>query len=674
MAISSPSMIFRDRRHAGTELSERLDSYADRNDVLVLALPRGGVPVGFEVARSLRAPLDVLVVRKLGMPGHEELAIGAIATDGVRVINEELLERAGIGAAAVESVVERERLELDRRESVYRAGRSRPQIAGKVVIVIDDGLATGATMRAAVAVLRNLGPARVIVAVPVAVESACDALRAEADEVICARTPKSFHGVGEWYADFTQVDDAQVRDLLSRASERQTHSPPYDKPEHKPNPQGGSAVSLLRDFSLPLTGDPRDYDPLLDRIGDASVVLLGEASHGTHEFYRIRAEITRRLIAEHGFSAIAVEADWPDAYRVNRFVRGRSDDRDAETALSGFERFPTWMWRNRDVVDFVTWLRAYNEGSGKVRNGAGFYGLDLYSLMASADAVVRYLERNDPEAARRARRRYACFDHFEEDIQAYGYTASLDLNRSCEEAVVAQMVEMNKAAMEKDGRTDEALFSAEQNARLVHNAEAYYRSMFRSRTESWNLRDRHMMQTLEALLARRSQSRTRIVVWAHNSHLGDARATEMSRRGELNLGQLARQAYGSDAVLVGFSTYRGHVTAASDWDEPAQRKHVRPALPESYEALFHETGLSRFQLRLDEVGLTELLGELRLLQRAIGVIYRPETERSSHYLQTQLTAQFDWLLHVDESTAVVPLEPSQQWSAGEPPESYPSGL
>lgn len=666
-------MIFRSRRHAGIELSERLDAYADRNDVLVLALPRGGVPVGFEVARSLRAPLDVLVIRKLGMPGHEELAIGAIAADGVRVINEELLERAGIGAAVVESVVARERLELDRRENAYRAGRPRPQIAEKIVIVVDDGLATGATMRAAVAVLRNLAPERVVVAVPVAVESACEALRAEADEVICARTPQPFHGVGQWYADFTQVDDEQVRDLLARASEWQAHSPPNDKSEHEPSPQGGDAISLLQNFSLPLTGDPRDYGPLLDRIGDARLVLLGEASHGTHEFYRIRAEITRRLIAEHGFSVVAVEADWPDAYRVDRFVRGRSDDRDAEMALSGFERFPTWMWRNTDIVDFITWLRVYNEGSGKARNSVGFYGLDLYSLMASAAAVVRYLERNDPEAARRARRRYACFDHFGEDIQAYGYTASFDLSRSCEEAVVAQMIEINRTAMEKDGRADEALFSAEQNARLVHNAEAYYRSMFRSRTESWNLRDRHMMQTLEALLARRSQSRTRVVVWAHNSHLGDARATEMSRRGELNLGQLARQAYGSDAVLVGFSTYHGHVTAASDWDEPAQRKRVRPALPESYEAIFHETGLLRFQLRLDESRLTKLLREPRL-QRAIGVIYRPETERLSHYFQTRLPAQFDWLLHVDESTAVVPLEPGRQWSSGEPPESYPSGF
>ena len=433
------------------------------------------------------------------------------------------------------------------------------------------------------------------------------------------------------------------------------------------------AVSILQESALPLTGDPRDYDPLLDRIGGARLVLLGEASHGTHEFYRMRAEITRRLISERGFTAVAVEADWPDAYRVDRFVRGRSGDIDAGTALDSFKRFPQWMWRNHDVVDFVTWLRAYNEGAGEARESAGFYGLDLYSLTASAGAVVEYLETNDPAAARRARYRYACFDHFGEDVQAYGYSANFDLDRSCEEAVVAQMVEMNRATMQAIGQPDDALFSAEQNARLVRNAEAYYRSMFRSGTESWNLRDRHMMQTLEALLAWRPESNSRIVVWAHNSHLGDARATEMGRRGELNLGQLVRQAYPADAVLVGFSTYRGHVTAASDWDDPAEHKRVRPALPGSYEALFHETGLSAFQLRLDQERVADFLRE-PLLQRAIGVIYRPDTERLSHYFQSRLPDQFDWLLHVDETTAVTPLEPGRQWSSREPPEYYPSGL
>lgn len=302
-------------------------------------------------------------------------------------------------------------------------------------------------------------------------------------------------------------------------------------------PSNDSIVAALQQLSLPLTRDPRDYDPLLARIGNASLVLIGEASHGTHEFYQTRAEITRRLVAEQGFTAIAVEADWPDAYRVNRYVRGISGDATADAALSGFQRFPTWMWRNADVAEFVNWLRAHNDGLEPALR-VGFYGLDLYSLNTSVQAVLDYLQRIDPEAARRARYRYSCFEYFGEDVQAYGYAASFDLSQSCEKEVVAQLVELNNAVVGRDGRSDEALFSAEQNARLVRNAEAYYRSMFRSRTESWNLRDRHMMEILQALMDLPGSSSGRVartVVWAHNSHLGDARATEVGQRGELNL-------------------------------------------------------------------------------------------------------------------------------------------
>ena len=433
-------------------------------------------------------------------------------------------------------------------------------------------------------------------------------------------------------------------------------------------------LTTLEQLLLPLTGDPSSYDPLLERIGDATLVLIGESSHGTHEFYRSRAEITRRLITQLGFSAVAVEADWPDAYRVNRYVRGMSKDDDADSALSGFRRFPTWMWRNQDVLDFVDWLRVHNDRFDPAMR-AGFYGLDLYSLNTSIAAVLDYLERTDPEAARRARYRYSCFEHFGEDVQAYGYVANFDLSQSCEQEAVAQLIELNMAAIGRDGRSDEALFSAEQNARLVRNAEAYYRSMFRSRTESWNLRDTHMMETLQALMDVPTQSgtATKIVVWAHNSHLGNARATEVERRGELNLGQLVREQYGDDAVLVGFTTHHGTVTAASDWDAPAQRKRVRPGLPESYEGFFHGLSPPRFQLDLTAPDVIDVL-PAPCLQRAIGVIYRPDTERLSHYFYADLPRQFDWLLHVDETTAVVPLEPGERWHAAEPPETYPSGL
>ncbi|HEY4556210.1 MAG TPA: erythromycin esterase family protein, partial [Lysobacter sp.] len=426
----------------------------------------------------------------------------------------------------------------------------------------------------------------------------------------------------------------------------------------------------VRAAALVMAGGTGDFDPLLERIGDAPLVLIGEASHGTHEFYDLRARITRRLIEEKGFTAVAVEADWPDAYRVNRYVRGGSDDADGRAALGGFQRFPTWMWRNTEVLEFVEWLRAHNARAGDA--AVGFYGLDLYSLHSSVAAVLDYLQQTDPDAAQRARHRYACFDHYGEDPQAYGYAASFGLGESCEDNVVEQLRELSRRAA-KGGDADDELFFAEQNARLVANAEAYYRSMFRGRDESWNLRDTHMMETLQALMQRTDGGRAaKIVVWAHNSHLGDARATEMGRRGELNLGQLAREQYGPGAVLVGFSTYDGTVTAASNWDEPAQNRRVRPGLAGSYEALFHETGLPVFQLRLDDsapFGLVE-----PRLQRAIGVIYRPETERMSHYFHTSLPRQFDWMIHIDRTRALEPLEPGARWTHGEPPETYPSGL
>jgi erythromycin esterase-like protein len=419
------------------------------------------------------------------------------------------------------------------------------------------------------------------------------------------------------------------------------------------------------------------FAPLLEAIGDAHLVLIGEATHGTHEFYRTRAEITKALIAEKGFNLVAVEADWPDAYRVNRWIRGASDEKDADAALGDFLRFPRWMWRNRDVVEFLEWLRTYN-ASRPAASRAGFYGLDLYSLHTSVEAVLTYLRKVDPAAAERARDRYGCFEDFGENSQAYGYAASSGLSRSCEDDVVAQLVELRRRAAEyatRDGRiaADEYFF-AEQNARLVRNAEEYYRSMFGGHVESWNLRDTHMMETLEALLGhiRRTSGEARAVVWAHNSHLGDARATYMGSIGELNLGQLVRQAHGRDARTIGFTTHIGTVTAATNWDEPAQRKRVRPSLIGSYERVFHDTGIGRFMLRLDDAATREVLGAPRL-ERAIGVIYRPDTERASHYFQARLPDQFDMVLHIDETHA---LEPLEVWSLDEAdlPETYPSAL
>jgi erythromycin esterase-like protein len=438
-------------------------------------------------------------------------------------------------------------------------------------------------------------------------------------------------------------------------------------------------TATLRDAARPLTGSAGDYDPLLEMIGDARVVLLGEASHGTHEFYRERARITRRLIDERGFIAVAVEADWPDAYRVNRWVRGLGSDSTALDALGGFERFPRWMWRNRDVLEFIDWLRRHNEQRRREAR-VGFYGLDLYSLFRSMEEVIRFLEQVDPEAARRARYRYSCFENFGEDTQAYGYAAEFGLTQSCENQAVQQLMELQRQAAElsqRDGRIPEdEFFYAEQNARLVKNAEEYYRTMFRERVSSWNLRDRHMAETLEALIAHieRKGVLAKVVVWEHNSHIGDARATRMGATGELNVGQLARERFGDQSVLVGFSTYTGTVTAASDWDAPAERKRVQPGMPGSWESVFHGVGVADFLLPLKgDANLIENLDQVRL-ERAIGVIYRPETERVSHYFEARLPQQFDAVIHFDETRAVEPLDRTAGWDMGEPPETYPTGL
>src|SRR5438105_3047969 len=413
-------------------------------------------------------------------------------------------------------------------------------------------------------------------------------------------------------------------------------------------------LDAVRQAASPLSGAKRDYDPLLEMAQGMRFVLLGEPSHGSHELYAERARITRRLLAEQGFNGVVVEADWPDAERANRWAQGRSDDRDADAALSGFRRFPTWMWRNTVVREFLGWLREHNRAG----RPAVFHGMDLYSLYASMEEVIRYLDRVDPRAARRARERYACFEVHGE---AEEYARAARWAGSCEDEAVEQLVELQRRAA---GALDPDLFSAEQNARLARNAEEYYRAMFGSRVSTWNLRDRHMAETLESIAAYllRRDGYARVVVWAHNSHLGDARATEMGESGELNVGQLVREKHGDQSLLVGFTTWTGSVTAAHDWGDPPEHMRVRNALAGSIEELLHRSALPRFFLPLRGAG--EALGELRepMLERAIGVVYRPHTERQSHYFRARVAAQFDALVHVDVTRAVEPLDRAQPWS------------
>lgn len=411
-----------------------------------------------------------------------------------------------------------------------------------------------------------------------------------------------------------------------------------------------------------------NLDPLIERIGDARVVLIGEASHGTSEFYRMRARITRRLIEEKGFKIVAAEADWPDAARIDHYVRHRDVSPSDWTA---FARFPTWMWRNVEVRDFVDWLHRRNKPLD-MSERTGFYGLDLYSLYSSVRAVVDYLDDVDPDLAGVARWRYGCLSPWEADPAAYGRAALTGAYRDCQRQVVQMLAELYEKRQDYVHKDGERFLDASQNAFLVANAERYYRIMYYGSRASWNLRDGHMFDTLEQVMAHHGEG-SKAVVWAHNSHIGDAAATEMSARGEHNIGELCRKAFGDKSYRIGFGTDHGTVAAASNWDGPMEVKQVRPSHPQSYERLFHLTHKPGLILPLragHELDVTSELAQPRL-ERAIGVIYRPETEVASHYFEAVLPRQFDEYIWIDETSSIQPLTTGELQGL---PDTYPFGV
>jgi protein-L-isoaspartate(D-aspartate) O-methyltransferase len=437
----------------------------------------------------------------------------------------------------------------------------------------------------------------------------------------------------------------------------------------RPRSRPETIAHLIREVAEPL-GDieSASLGGLLERIGDSRVVLLGEATHGTSEFYRMRARITRELVTHHGFNIVAVEADWPDAARIDHYVRGLDGP---PPAWKPFTRFPTWMWRNQEVDQFIGWLRTHNESVVDPGQRVGFYGLDLYSLFTSISAVLDYLHKVDPAAARVAGERYGCLTPWERDPARYGHAALTSGYRTCEGPVVEMLKDMLEKRIQYTERDGERFLDAFQNARLVANAERYYRVMYYGSVESWNLRDQHMFDTLELLLGFRAGSKA--IVWEHNSHVGNAAATEMGARGEHNVGQLCRERHGDEAYLVGFGTDHGTVAAASDWGDPMEIKSVLPSHPESYERLCHESEISAFLLPLRQPARPAVREELLVprLERAIGVIYRPETELLSHYFQAVLPHQFDEYIWFDTTHAVTPLPAPPPEGL---PDTYPFGV
>lgn len=428
---------------------------------------------------------------------------------------------------------------------------------------------------------------------------------------------------------------------------------------------------LLRDSVDPLPEIEDDrFGAFFDRFGDARLVCLGEASHGTSEFYRARAQISKRLIAHHGFNIVAVEADWPDAATVDRYVRHR-EPREGEQRA--FERFPTWMWRNKEFDSFIRWMRRHNHGRD-YSEMTGFYGLDLYNMSMSMRAVIDFLEEEDPEAAKVAKTRYGCLDPWADEPQRYGAMALYEGYARCEVPVTQMLMDLMSRHFKGLSEDCDEWLDAASNARVVKNAEAYYRVMYKGAEESWNLRDTHMFETLTQLLDAKGPN-SKAIVWAHNSHIGNAAYTEMGQvRGELNIGQLVKDRFDAKARLIGFGTHTGTVAAADDWDQPMKIKAVNPSMPESYERVSHDSRLPRFllDLRPEEIGreIRETLMEPRL-QRFIGVIYRPDTERWSHYSNCILPRQYDGWVWFDETKAVTPL-PGEQRPGDD--ETYPFGL
>jgi protein-L-isoaspartate(D-aspartate) O-methyltransferase len=437
--------------------------------------------------------------------------------------------------------------------------------------------------------------------------------------------------------------------------------------------RNATIAKLVREVAEPIDGiESSSIDALIERIGDARLVLLGEATHGTSEFYRMRARITRELVRRRRFNFVAVEADWPDAARIDDYVLGTPPR--SKLAFKPFARFPTWMWRNEEVHELVGWLRAWNQAQEDRADRVGFHGLDLYSMFTSMAAVLAYLDEVDPDAARVARARYGALTPWQKDPAAYGRAVLVGRYESSEKAIVAMLRDMLEKRLEYVRKDGGRFFDAVQNARVVADAERYYRAMYYGSAASWNLRDTHMFDTLQSLRAFYGPD-ARGIVWEHNSHVGNATATEMSTRGELNVGQLCRAKLHNAAYIVGFGTDRGTVAAAFEWDGPVQRMRVQPSHGESYERLFHDSDVPAFTLHLREPKRGAVRDELvpPRLERAIGVVYRPETELASHYFYASLPHQFDEYIWFDETRAVEPLADRRQPS-GDLPETYPFGV
>lgn len=860
--------LFDNREHAGKILAEKLLKY-QKEEPVILALPRGGLPIGYEIAKKLHAPLDIVLAKKIGAPGHEEFAIGAIAEDEKPILNKEIIAHYNFDPEDIEKIIMDRISEIRRRAKKYREHHPAVVLTDRTVIVVDDGLATGATMMAAVDWLRSKKIKKLIVAVPISSTEAASNIKKRVDDLISLSTPVNMMAVGMWYKDFPQVSDEEALSflqkethLLEMSSEDvwiqddmailqgvlsvpakarglilfahgggSSHKSPrnlfvakalneagfgtllfdlltYNESLDRKNvfdielmskrllvatdwanrnapglPIGyfgastGAAAALkaakdrtdifavvsrggrpdlamdalskvyaptlllvgsedkqvielnkmakdklkncemvlipeaghlfeepgtlekvveyaeswfsnsfslhtkksvetneplkeniiveIEENSLPFSS-VEDLDALIEEMSKHKIVMLGESSHGTKEFYKIRREISKKLIQNHGFNFIAVEGDWPDCNKLNDYVMNREKQDPVEAVRSQFHRWPTWMWSNEEIPPLINWMKKNQLGA--------FYGLDVYSLFESLEEIKKHLDHVEPSAAMRIREAYRCFESYHFDEIAYAKSL-LTLPRGCQKEVSETLRAMLRLRLQDTSLSKESLLSTKQNARIIANAENYYRAMISGSDESWNVRDMHMMDTLEGLIKFHG-SDSKAIVWAHNTHIGDYHATDMADQGHINIGGLARERFGIENVfLMGFSTYEGEVTAGSAWGGEQKTMKLPKGKPGSYEDYFHQAALNlkthQMAIRLNQLDKHSALHR-RLGHRAVGVVYDPNHEARGNYVPTEMAKRYDGMIFVDKTTALKSL--SDSFVFEEFPETYPGGL
>ncbi|MDG0817402.1 erythromycin esterase family protein [Bdellovibrio svalbardensis] len=858
--------IFQDRHEAGEALGRKLLSYKEENP-LILAIPRGGVPIAAAVAKILGADMDLLMVKKIGAPNNPELAIGAVSESGEPWLNKKLIRRLNVNTKKIEATLAEKTSEVRNQMKKFRGDSPIKEVKGRTLIVVDDGIATGATLQAAVELLKTRKPKKIIVAAPVAPKSSVEEILRVADEVICLETPEPFHAVGNFYHDFTQVEDEDVlaylhpqqakpfeaeqleiqfhdgekvlkadlatvkdmkclivfshgsgssrlsprnrfvakelnkigfgtllADLLTQEEDkdrknvfdvdllvsrtlkateaglhkignmdlplgffgastgaaaalgaaakthrkvfavvsrggrpdlaasyfRQVKVPTllivggedhqvialnekaarellavktvivpgathlFEEPgaleevveyaadwflELYPHQVVGKApqenvVHVMEDLAHPIKADG-DWEDLIRKIAKSRIVMLGEASHGSAEFYTVRRMISERLIRDHGFDFIAVEGDWPDCQKLHDYIR-TGEGKSAKDIMRRFERWPTWMWANDEAATMIEWMQSYQ---------AGFYGLDVYSLFESMDYVMAYTKQVDTGLAKEIKSNYSCFEPFRKNEKAYAKFL-MEFEEGCKGEVMESLQKMLRLRVEKINTAHRDLFNAQQNARIVKNAEDYYRAMLFGGAESWNVRDRHMMETLEILLNRKKDSKC--IVWAHNSHIGDYHATDMLEEGYVNLGGLAREKFGLDQVsLVGFGTYQGEVLASPAWDGPETVTKLPAAKEGSFENYCHKVSQDlrapRFYMNFDSEARKSVLGTRRYGHRAVGVVYDPRFEaHGRNYVPTVIAQRYDSFVFIDKTSALRAIPTLKNW--GDFPETWPAGI